>query len=75
MGRFADVNEEEVKRIAEEYMEEANAINVNDRCMIEVSDGGLKKRGVVLYVGLVEFKQGYWVGVQYDEPLGKHNGT
>ncbi|KAL0485289.1 tubulin-folding cofactor B [Acrasis kona] len=34
-----------------------------------------KARGEVKYVGKTQFSAGYWVGVQYDEPLGKHNGT
>lgn len=27
------------------------------------------------YVGTVEGKRGEWVGVEYDEPVGKHSGT
>ncbi|KAK4491131.1 hypothetical protein RD792_001855, partial [Penstemon davidsonii] len=44
---------------------------VGDRCQVEPGE----KRGVVKFVGLAEtLAPGYWVGVQYDEPLGKHNG-
>ena len=41
----------------------------------EDGEGGLEKRATVKFVGLTSFKPGYWVGVAYDEPLGKHNGT
>eukprot|EP00897_Mesotaenium_endlicherianum_P001899 jgi/Mesen1/1737/ME000139S00976 len=44
---------------------------VGDRC--EVDPGG--KRGQVAYVGEVEgLAPGFWVGVCYDEPVGKHDG-
>lgn len=44
---------------------------VGDRC--EVDPGA--KRGVVKFVGRAEsLAPGFWVGIQYDEPLGKHDG-
>ncbi|CAH1763115.1 6910_t:CDS:2 [Entrophospora sp. SA101] len=60
------------------YEEEAKSIKVGDRCEIDFGDGsedGLKRRGTVRYVGETKFKPGYWVGVEYDEPVGKHDGT
>ena len=33
------------------------------------------KRGVVKYVGLPGFKPGVWIGIEYDEPMGKHDGS
>eukprot|EP00250_Pteridium_aquilinum_P002153 c12358_g1_i1 orf=438-1178(-) len=47
------------------------AIQVGDRC--EINPGG--KRGVVKFVGLADtLGPGDWIGVQFDEPVGKHDG-
>ncbi|KAL0817387.1 hypothetical protein Bca101_073831 [Brassica carinata] len=46
-------------------------VKVGDRCQVVPGE----KRGVVKYVGRAEsLGPGYWVGIQYDEPLGKHDG-
>lgn len=56
----------------ENYLEaEAAAIKVGDRC--EVAGG---RRGEVMFVGRVpELPLGFWVGVKYDEPVGKNDGS
>ncbi|PWZ39056.1 hypothetical protein Zm00014a_012080 [Zea mays] len=62
----------EDKEESEKHMEElCSKIKVGDRC--EVEPGA--KRGTVKFVGRAEaLGRGFWVGVQYDEPLGKHDG-
>ncbi|KAJ4840835.1 hypothetical protein Tsubulata_045921 [Turnera subulata] len=59
-------------KITDDYMEDLCAnIKVGDRCEVEPGE----KRGVVKFVGRAEsLAPGFWVGVQYDEPLGKHDG-
>jgi tubulin-folding cofactor B len=49
-------------------------IPVGSRCEIESNEPGLRKRGTVRYVGTTKFSKGTWVGVEYDEPLGKNDG-
>eukprot|EP00284_Hemiselmis_tepida_P017663 CAMPEP_0174928184 /NCGR_PEP_ID=MMETSP1355-20121228/22777_1 /TAXON_ID=464990 /ORGANISM="Hemiselmis tepida, Strain CCMP443" /LENGTH=309 /DNA_ID=CAMNT_0016174329 /DNA_START=43 /DNA_END=972 /DNA_ORIENTATION=- len=51
--------------------EEAKGMSVGDRC--EAAGG---RRGTVRWVGrAAELPKGWWVGVQYDEPVGKNDGS
>lgn len=52
--------------------EEKPKAKVGDR--VEVFPGG--KRGVVRFVGrdLENLPAGWWIGVEYDEPIGKNDG-
>ncbi|XP_013417540.1 tubulin-folding cofactor B [Lingula anatina] len=81
LGRFQDVDpevakkqEEEKKEKEKKEKEKADSMKVGDRCEVKLANQ-MAKRGIVQYVGTTDFKPGYWVGVQYDEPYGKHNGT
>ena len=67
LGRFAPQT-----AIVNDYKNEADKIKLYSRCLVEKD--GLQKRGEVMYVGTTTFKPGFWVGVKYDEPVGKHDG-
>lgn len=57
----------------EEHMADlASKITIGDRCQVLPGD----KRGVVAFVGKVNgLPMGWWIGVHYDEPVGKNDGS
>ena len=51
-------------------------IPVGARCEVESAEEGLHKRGTVRFVGQAIFaKTGVWVGIEYDEPIGRNDGS
>lgn len=52
-------------------------IPIGARCEVESAEPSLHKRGTVRYVGPTDFGSagGVWVGIEYDEPMGKNDGS
>ncbi|XP_076165719.1 tubulin-binding cofactor B [Ptiloglossa arizonensis] len=80
-NKLGKYNEEKMKKKVEEKSQEEEAeaaaaqlCQVGDRCEVCVPNQP-KRRAIIMYVGKTEFKEGWWIGVKYDEPLGKNDGT
>jgi len=70
LGRFAESTPHETKA-------SSRNIPVGARCQVD-PESGLNKRGTVRYVGTPKFgvqDGAIWVGIEYDEPVGKNDGS
>lgn len=69
-------NQEYVKNKEQQEAEEkslAESIKIGSRCKVTVTNAPTRL-GTVMYTGSVDGLQGSWIGIKYDEPVGKHDG-
>lgn len=59
------------ERLREDYAKQAARIKLGDRCEI----GGYKGEVVFLGEEVPGLPGGFWVGIRYDEPVGRNDGT
>lgn len=78
-NRLGKYNEEEMKVIEDrkkleqiEQEKKVALINIGDRCLVTAK--GPRRLGTVRYKGSFHLKPGIFIGVEYDEPLGMHDG-
>jgi tubulin-folding cofactor B len=63
----------EKKSLADE--ETSLCVKVGDRCQVAGPADAPVRVGVVAFIGSVQFTSGLWVGVKFDEAVGKNDGS
>ena len=51
-----------------------NSLQIDQRCEVTVP-GRARRRGVIKFIGNTSFKPGWWIGIHYDEPVEKNDGS
>lgn len=75
LGRFDPRFELEKSRQLEENLRISSTMKAGDRCRIINIQG--ERRGLVKYVGKImhlDEGENIWVGIEFDEPVGRNNG-
>lgn len=78
-NKLGKYNEEEMAAIEErkrqfevEQEKKCESINIGDRCLVTAK--GPRRLGTVRYKGTFHAKPGIFIGVEFDLPLGMHDG-
>lgn len=78
LGKY---NEEEMKELeekrkeaAEEERKNAEMCTIGSRCQVQIK-GQHTRRGIIMYNGELNGKKGIFIGIKYDEPLGRNDGS
>lgn len=76
LGRFDPNYQADVQRRNRENIDKALTMKVGDRCRVINIEG--ERRGSVRYIGTIEpldKGESVWVGIEFDEPVGKNDGS
>ncbi|KAF2901053.1 hypothetical protein ILUMI_05109 [Ignelater luminosus] len=74
MGQYNEECIQKKQKQEEEEQKLAETTVIGSRCKVSVPNAPVKL-GTVLFAGTVEGLSGHWIGVKYDEPLGKNDGS
>lgn len=81
LGEFAESYKEQAEQKEKQNQEKIEnekklieQMKVGDRCQVRTA-GAPTRLGTVMYLGELAKKPGYFVGIKYDEPLGKNDGS
>nr|CAH7717193.1 unnamed protein product [Callosobruchus chinensis] len=74
LGKYNEDNQKKKEMLEAEEKKLAENMAVGSRCKVSVQNAP-DRLGTVMYTGPVEGLTGFWIGVKYDEPLGKNNGS
>lgn len=75
LGRF-DPSKDATSSTSSTDQDLPAGLSTGARCQVDLSGSGANQRkGTVRFVGATQFATGAWVGVEYDEPVGKNDGS
>ncbi|CAI5755555.1 unnamed protein product [Candida verbasci] len=75
LGRFDPEYEEILRQTQLENEEKISKMSIGDRCRIINIEG--ERRGCIKFIGRIEYLdkgENYWIGIEFDEPVGKNSG-
>lgn len=74
LGKYNEDSQKKKEMLEAEENKISEIMVVNSRCKVTLQNSS-PRLGTVMYNGPVEGLAGNWIGVKYDEPLGKNDGS